>query len=160
MFIASAIGTALKPTHGSWRPFVEIDVFWNLLLIVFFAFKIDDVGLIVIDKFKSWPLDIPPKIPPELLEEKIIFLFLLALISSEFSSPDNSTASLPAPISTPLTAPTFDDPKKIKWIESKIKLGRVGEVEDIMGAVVYLASDASSLVTGSSLMIDGGWTIG
>ena len=50
--------------------------------------------------------------------------------------------------------------KKIKWIESKIKLGRVGEVEDIMGAVVYLASDASSLVTGSSLMIDGGWTIG
>ena len=60
--------------------------------------------MIVIDKFKSWPLDIPPKIPPELLEEKIIFLFLLALISSEFSSPDNSTASLPAPISTPLTA--------------------------------------------------------
>ena len=66
----------------------------------------------------------------------------------------------PTFISTPLTAPTFDDPKKIKWIESKIKLGRVGEVEDIMGAVVYLASDASSLVTGSSLMIDGGWTIG
>lgn len=66
----------------------------------------------------------------------------------------------PTFISTPLTASTFDDPKKIKWIESKIKLGRVGEVEDIMGAVVYLASDASSLVTGSSLMIDGGWTIG
>ena len=66
----------------------------------------------------------------------------------------------PTFISTPLTAPTFDDTKKIKWIESKIKLGRVGEVEDIMGAVVYLASDASSLVTGSSLMIDGGWTIG
>ena len=43
---------------------------------------------------------------------------------------------------------------------NKIKLGRVGEVEDIMGAVIYLASDASSLVTGSSLLIDGGWTVG
>ena len=66
----------------------------------------------------------------------------------------------PTFISTPLTAPTFENPEKIKWIKNKIKLGRVGEVEDIMGAVVYLASDASSLITGSSLMIDGGWTIG
>ena len=66
----------------------------------------------------------------------------------------------PTFISTPLTATTFEDPEKIKWIKNKIKLGRVGEVEDIMGAVVYLASDASSLITGSSLMIDGGWTIG
>ena len=61
-------------------------------------------------------------------------------------------------ISTPLTATTFEDPEKIKWIKNKIKLGRVGEVEDIMGAVIYLASDASSLVTGSALMVDGGWT--
>lgn len=66
----------------------------------------------------------------------------------------------PTFVSTPLTAPTFNDPVKIKWIKDKIKLGRVGEVEDIMGAVVYLASDASSLVTGSSLLIDGGWTVG
>lgn len=66
----------------------------------------------------------------------------------------------PTFISTPLTAPTFNDPNKIKWIKDKIKLGRLGEVEDIMGAVVYLASDASSLVTGSSLLIDGGWTVG
>ena len=66
----------------------------------------------------------------------------------------------PTFISTPLTATTFEDPEKIKWIKNKIKLGRVGEVEDIMGAVVYLASDASSLITGSSLLIDGGWTIG
>ena len=66
----------------------------------------------------------------------------------------------PTFISTPLTAPTFNDPNKLKWIKDKIKLGRLGEVEDIMGAVVYLASDASSLVTGSSLLIDGGWTVG
>ena len=66
----------------------------------------------------------------------------------------------PTFISTPLTESTFKDPEKLRWIQSKIKLGRVGEIEDIMGAVVYLASDASSLVTGSSLMIDGGWTAG
>ena len=42
--------------------------------------------------------------------------------------------------------------------KSKIYLGRLGEVEDIMGAVQYLASDASALVTGTSLLIDGGWT--
>ena len=64
----------------------------------------------------------------------------------------------PTFIRTPLTAATFDDPDRVAWIAEKIKLGRVGEVEDIMGAVVYLASDASALVTGTSLLIDGGWT--
>lgn len=64
----------------------------------------------------------------------------------------------PTFIRTPLTEPTFNNPDRVRWIEEKIKLGRTGEVEDIMGAVVYLASDASSLVTGSALMVDGGWT--
>lgn len=64
----------------------------------------------------------------------------------------------PTFIRTPLTAPTFAKPERVAWINSKIKLGRVGEVEDIMGAVLFLASDASSLVTGTSLVIDGGWT--
>ena len=41
---------------------------------------------------------------------------------------------------------------------SKIKLGRVGQVEDLMGAILYLASDAAALVTGTSLLVDGGWT--
>ena len=66
----------------------------------------------------------------------------------------------PTFIRTPMTAPTFDNPERVEWIEDKIKLGRVGEVEDIMGAVVYLASDASALVTGTALLIDGGWTAG
>jgi NAD(P)-dependent dehydrogenase (short-subunit alcohol dehydrogenase family) len=61
---------------------------------------------------------------------------------------------------TPLTEGTFANPEKRAWIESKIKLGRVGRVEDIMGAVVYLASDASALVTGTALLVDGGWTAG
>lgn len=64
----------------------------------------------------------------------------------------------PTFIVTPLTKQTFDRPERRLWVESKIKLGRVGEVEDIMGAVQFLAADASALVTGSSLLIDGGWT--
>ncbi|MEM0989989.1 MAG: SDR family oxidoreductase [Pseudomonadota bacterium] len=64
----------------------------------------------------------------------------------------------PTFIRTPLTEPTFDDADKVAWVESKIKLGRVGEIEDIMGAALYLASDASALVTGTSLLVDGGWT--
>lgn len=64
----------------------------------------------------------------------------------------------PTFIRTPLTEVTFDNPERVRWIEEKIKLGRTGTVEDIMGAVLYLASDASSLVTGTSLLVDGGWT--
>ena len=64
----------------------------------------------------------------------------------------------PTFIRTPLTEQTFSQPERVKWSEEKIKLGRVGEVEDIMGAVQFLASDASALVTGTALLIDGGWT--
>ena len=64
----------------------------------------------------------------------------------------------PTFILTPLTKTTFDNPKNKEWILEKIKLGRVGRVEDVMGAAVYLASNASNLVTGTSIMVDGGWT--
>ena len=64
----------------------------------------------------------------------------------------------PTFIRTPLTEQTFENPDRVVWIEEKIKLGRVGEVEDIMGAVIFLASDASAMVTGTHLLIDGGWT--
>lgn len=64
----------------------------------------------------------------------------------------------PTFILTDLTRASFADPEKRAWIEDKIKLGRVGEIEDIMGAAVYFASAASALVTGTSLLVDGGWT--
>ena len=64
----------------------------------------------------------------------------------------------PTFIETPLTAPFFADPKFRSSALSKIKLGRLGRVEDVMGAIVFLASDASALVTGTALKVDGGWT--
>ena len=64
----------------------------------------------------------------------------------------------PTFILTDFTKKAFEDPDRRAWIEGMIKLGRPGEVEDIMGAAVYLASDASALVTGTSMLIDGGWT--
>lgn len=66
----------------------------------------------------------------------------------------------PTFVRTALTQKTFDDPERLSWIQKKIKLGRVAEVEDIMGAAVFLASDAAAMITGTSLLIDGGWTAG
>jgi len=64
----------------------------------------------------------------------------------------------PTFIETDLTAKTLSNVEFRDWVLSKIKLGRLGKVEDIMGPIVFLASDASALVTGASLLVDGGWT--
>ncbi len=64
----------------------------------------------------------------------------------------------PTFIETALTADMFAAPGFRDWVTSRIALGRVGRVEEIMGAVVFLAGDASTLMTGSALMLDGGWT--
>jgi NAD(P)-dependent dehydrogenase (short-subunit alcohol dehydrogenase family) len=64
----------------------------------------------------------------------------------------------PTFIDTPLTRPFLADHEFREAVLAKIKLGRLGTVEDLMGAVVFLASAASALMTGSSLVVDGGWT--
>jgi len=69
-----------------------------------------------------------------------------------------SNTIAPTFIETPLTAPMFAEPAFLDSVLAKIKLGRVGQVQDLMGAVVFLASDASALMTGTSLVVDGGWT--
>ncbi len=57
-----------------------------------------------------------------------------------------------------MTRPYFDDPAFKASVLAKIKLGRVGQVEDLIGAVLLLASDASAMMTGTSVVIDGGRT--
>ena len=64
----------------------------------------------------------------------------------------------PTFIETPLTKPYFENPEFRRYAFDRIPLGRLGRIEDIMGAVVFLASPAAALITGASLVIDGGWT--
>jgi NAD(P)-dependent dehydrogenase (short-subunit alcohol dehydrogenase family) len=64
----------------------------------------------------------------------------------------------PTFIDTPLTKPFFQNAVFRDDVLRRIKLGRLGTVEDLMGAVVFLASDAAALVTGTALVVDGGWT--
>ncbi len=69
-----------------------------------------------------------------------------------------SNTIAPTFIETPMTRPYFEDEAFRASVLAKIKLGRLGRVEDLMGAIVFLASDASALVTGTSIVVDGGWT--
>lgn len=67
-------------------------------------------------------------------------------------------ALCPGPFATEMNKPLLNDPDKYQAFVAKIPMGRWGELHEIAGAALFLASDASSFITGSSLYIDGGWT--
>lgn len=67
-------------------------------------------------------------------------------------------AIAPTFIETPMTRPFLENRAFAEDTLNRIALGRLGQVSDVMGAVVFLASEASALITGTSLLVDGGWT--
>ncbi|PYQ21575.1 MAG: 2-deoxy-D-gluconate 3-dehydrogenase [Acidobacteria bacterium] len=67
-------------------------------------------------------------------------------------------AICPGPFATDMNQQLLSDPVRYKGIIDKIPMGRWGELDDIAGAAVFLASEASSFVTGTALFVDGGWT--
>jgi len=75
-------------------------------------------------------------------------------------APHNIRVNSVAPtfIETPMTRPMFAQPAFRDWAYDRIPLGRIGQPEDVAAAVVFLASPGASLITGTSLVIDGGWT--
>lgn len=79
-----------------------------------------------------------------------------ALDLAQHSIRSNTIA--PTFIETAMTKPFFESAEFRDSVLARIKLGRVGTVEDLMGAILFLASEASALMTGTSMIIDGGWT--
>ncbi len=69
-----------------------------------------------------------------------------------------ANAVAPGVVETPLTAPIKADPAWYRAYAEKSALGRWAQASEMVGPVVYLASDASSFVTGTLLIVDGGWT--
>lgn len=82
----------------------------------------------------------------------------MAIEWGEHSIRVNSIA--PTFIETALTKSSLERKEIKDWVTQKIKLPYIGKVQDVMGAAIYLASDASSMVTGTSILVDGGWTAG
>src|SRR5262249_870244 len=67
-------------------------------------------------------------------------------------------AICPGPFATDMNRQLLNDPTAYQQFVANIPMGRWGELDELTGAVVFLASDASSFVTGTSLFVDGGWT--
>jgi NAD(P)-dependent dehydrogenase (short-subunit alcohol dehydrogenase family) len=86
-------------------------------------------------------------------------LNLTKVLALEWASSGVTVNALcPGPFATEINRPLLDDPEKYRAFVAKIPMGRWGELHEIAGAVVFLASNAASFVTGSALFVDGGWT--
>ena len=84
---------------------------------------------------------------------------LTKVLAAEWSAKGVTVNAVgPTFIRTPGTAERLDDPAFLAGVMAKLPRGRVATIDDVAGAVIYLASDAADMVTGTLLLVDGGWT--
>jgi gluconate 5-dehydrogenase len=100
-----------------------------------------------------------PERTPYATSKGAVIQFTRALAIELAQESINVNAILPGPFATELNLPLLKDPEKYKAFIAKVPMGRWGELHEIGGIALYLASPASSYVTGGCFSIDGGWII-
>ena len=95
----------------------------------------------------------------ETISEKAGVINLTRVLALEWAAQGVTVNAIgPGPFATDMNLPLLNDPAKYQAFVQKIPMGRWGELHEIGGAAVFLASEAASYVTGSLLLVDGGWT--
>lgn len=130
-------------------------------------FASQEVGKIMIQQREGWIINIGSQAGFIALPTESVYCMTKAAIShltkclalewAQYNICVNAVA--PTFVYTPGTKQWLDDKKFRKSVLDRIPLGKIGDPMDVAGAVVFLASPAASLITGTTLMIDGGWTI-
>lgn len=150
---------ALEVTEENWRSIIDTN-----LTGVFFCCQ--SVGRVMVEQKKGKIINISSDTGTVAINNRAPYCASkagvnlltkeLALEWGQFGVNVNAVA--PAVIETPMTRPFIADAAYKEIIDGKMLLGRVGQPGDVLGAVVYLASEASDFVTGHILLVDAGWT--
>ncbi len=150
---------ALEVTEEDWRRVIDSN-----LTGLFFCCQA--VGRIMVNQKKGKIINISSQTGTVAIQMRAAYCASKAgvnLLTKELAlewGPHNINVNAVAPtfIETPMTKPMFENAAFKEMVLQKILLGRIGQPKDVLGAVIYLASEASDLVTGHVLLVDGGWT--
>jgi NAD(P)-dependent dehydrogenase (short-subunit alcohol dehydrogenase family) len=150
---------ALEVTEEDWRRVIDSN-----LTGLFFCCQA--VGRIMVNQKRGKIINISSQTGTVAIQMRAAYCASKAgvnLLTKELAlewGPHNINVNAVAPtfIETPMTKPMFENAAFKEMVLQKILLGRVGQPKDVLGAVIYLASEASDLVTGHVLLVDGGWT--
>ncbi len=150
---------ALEVTEEDWRRVIDSN-----LTGLFFCCQA--VGRIMVNQKRGKIINISSQTGTVAIQMRAAYCASKAgvnLLTKELAlewGPHNINVNAVAPtfIETPMTKPMFENAAFKEMVLQKILLGRIGQPKDVLGAVIYLASGASDLVTGHVLLVDGGWT--